>query len=57
MKNNKKEVNDGDLCAMGLTDPIERKLMATSMKAGQDQINILRESGTKKQESQMQDDE
>ena len=52
----KKQVKDGDLCAIGLTDPIERKIMATSMKAGQDQINILREAGTKNQESQNQEE-
>lgn len=55
MKNKKKQVNDGDLCAIGLTDPLERKLMATSMKSGQDQINFLREARIKKQETQNED--
>jgi len=44
MKKKNHEVNNTDLCAMGLTDPVERKIMATSMKTGQDQINIFRES-------------
>jgi len=41
---------------MGLTDPLERKLMATSMKSGQDQINLLREARIKNQESQNEDE-
>ena len=35
----------------------EKKIMATAMKAGQDQINIVRQSGAKNQESQMENDE
>jgi len=46
----KKDVQDGDLCAMGLNDPLERKVMARAMKAGEDQINLLRESQSKNEE-------
>jgi len=34
----------------------EKKIMATAMKAGQDQINILREAQTKNQESNTEED-
>jgi len=40
----KKKVQDDALCASGLTDTTERKVMATAMKQGEDQIKILRES-------------
>jgi len=46
----KKEVKDSDLCAGGLTDPLERKVMATAMKQGEDQIDLIRQS--KSQESE-----
>lgn len=39
----KKTVKDTDLCASGLTDPLERKVMATAMKQGEDQINIIKQ--------------
>ena len=38
------KVEDSSLCAMGIEDPTERKIMATAMKQGEDQINIVRES-------------
>ena len=50
----KKQVDNNDLCAMGLTDPVERKIMATSMKAGQDQINFLREQEAKENQEEEQ---
>ena len=49
----KKNVKDDSLCASGLTDPTERKVMATAMKQGEDQIKILRES---KEETQTQEE-
>jgi len=52
----KKTVKNDDLCASGLTDVIERKIMATAMKQGEEQINIVRQA--KKQESKdLEDDE
>lgn len=44
------EVEDSSLCAMGIEDPTERKIMARAMKAGEDQINIVRESRNETQE-------
>lgn len=49
MARKKSNVKDGSLCASGLTDKTERKIMARAMQAGEDQINIVRES--KNQES------
>ena len=49
-----KKTEDSVLCASGLTDKTERKVMATAMKQGEDQIKILRES---KQETQTEDSE
>ena len=46
----KKKVEDSSLCASGLTDTTERKVMATAMKQGEDQIKILRESKQEIQE-------
>jgi len=51
----KKTVKNSDLCASGLTEPLERKIMATAMKQGEEQINIVRQA--KKQESQDLEDE
>ena len=50
----KKKVDDSSLCASGLTDATERKVMATAMKQGEDQIKILR---TAKLETQDEDKE
>jgi len=44
MTKKKSDVDDSDLCARGIEDPVERKIMATAMKQGEDQINIVRES-------------
>ena len=44
---NKKKTFCADTSKMSDT---EKKIMATAMKAGEDQINILREAGTKNQE-------
>jgi len=44
MARKKSTVEDNSLCAMGIEDPTERKIMATAMKQGEDQINIVRES-------------
>jgi len=49
-----KKTKNSDLCASGLTDTTERKIMATAMKQGEDQIKIIRES---KQETQEEDTE
>ena len=49
MAKKNQNVDDSSLCASGLTDATERKVMATAMKQGEDQIKILRES---KQETQ-----
>jgi len=49
-----KKTKDVDLCASGLTDTTERKIMATAMKQGEDQIKIVRES---RQEIQEEDPE
>lgn len=46
----KNTVKNSDLCATGLSDPVERKIMATAMKQGEEQVNILRESKNKNQE-------
>jgi len=53
MSRKNSEVRDGDLCASGLTDATERKVMATAMKQGEDQIRIIRES---KEETQTQEE-
>ncbi len=53
----KKAVKDDDLCASGLTDHTERKIMATAMKQGEDQIDILRESRTQEPEEESQQDQ
>jgi len=45
-----KKTKDSDLCASGITDPLERKVMAKAMKLGEDQINLIRQS--KEQEPQ-----
>jgi len=50
----KKKVDDSSLCASGLTDTTERKVMATAMKQGEEQIKILR---TLKLETQDQEAE
>lgn len=44
MSRKKSNVDDADLCASGIEDPLERKIMATAMKQGEDQINIIRDS-------------
>jgi len=46
MTKKKSDVDDSDLCARGIEDQLERKIMATAMKQGEDQINIIRESKT-----------
>jgi len=46
----KKNVKDSDLCASGLTDPLERKVMATAMKQGEDQINIIKQARSQESE-------
>ena len=51
----KKTVKDSDLCASGLTEPLERKIMATAMKQGEDQIDNIRQA--KKQESEESEDD
>jgi len=53
----KKSVKNSDLCASGLTDSTERKIMATAMKQGEDQINIVRESKTQESEEESQQDQ
>ena len=53
----KKNVKDDLLCASGLTDPTERKVMATAMKQGEDQIKILRESKEETQTEKENSDE
>ncbi len=53
----KKAVKDGDLCASGLTDPTERKIMATAMKQGEEQINIVRDSRTQESDEEPQQDQ
>ncbi len=55
MARKKSNVEDGSLCASGLTDKTERKIMARAIKLGEDQINIVRES--KNQEPQPEEDE
>ena len=46
----KKNTKDSDLCASGLTDPLERKVMATAMKQGEDQINIIKQARSQESE-------
>lgn len=46
----KKTVKKEDLCASGLTDPTERKIMATAMKQGEEQITIIRDSRQESEE-------
>ena len=41
---------------MGLTDPLERKIMATGMKASQDQIDLIRKSKAKNEEPESQEE-
>jgi len=53
----KKAVKDDDLCASGLTDHTERKIMATAMKQGEDQIDILRESKNEESQQDQEDEE
>ena len=53
----KKTVKDNDLCASGLTDPTERKIMATAMKQGEEQINIVRDSRTQESEEEQESEE
>jgi len=43
-----KKTKDSDLCASGITDPLERKVMATAMKQGEDQIDLIRQSKEQK---------
>jgi len=50
MTKKKSDVEDSSLCAMGLTDPTERKVMATAMKQGEEQINIIRNSQIENEE-------
>ncbi len=50
----KKTVKKDDLCASGLTDPTERKIMAIAMKQGEEQINIVRDSRTQESEEERQ---
>ena len=52
----KKTVKNDDLCASGLTDPTERKIMATAMKQGEEQINIVRDSRTQESEEEPQEE-
>ena len=40
----KPDAEDSSLCAQDLTDPTERKIMATAMKQGEEQITIVREA-------------
>jgi len=51
-----KKTKNSDLCASGLTDTTERKIMATAMKQGEDQIKIVRESRQEIQEEEDLDD-
>ena len=53
----KKTVKNDDLCASGLTDPTERKIMSTAMKQGEEQINIVRDSRTQKSDEETQQDQ
>ena len=57
VKRKKSNTNDSSLCAQDLTDPTERKIMATAMKQGEDQINIVRESKTQESEKESQQDQ
>ncbi len=51
-----KKTKDSDLCASGLTEPLERKIMATAMKQGEDQINIVREAQAKEKPTEDSDE-
>ena len=53
----KKSVKNSDLCASGLTDSTERKIMATAMKQGEEQINIVRKVRTKESKEESQEDQ
>jgi len=57
MARKKSEVEDGSLCAIGIEDPTERKIMARAMKAGEDQINIVRESRIETQTNEENSDD
>ena len=50
-----KKTKDSDLCASGLSDPLERKVMAKAMKLGEDQIDLIRQS--KDEETQESEDD
>lgn len=53
----KKAVKDSDLCAQGLTDNTERKIMATAMKQGEDQIDIIRQAKSDEQQESQEGDQ
>lgn len=53
----KKTVKDSDLCASGITDPLERKVMATAMKQGEDQIGFIRKAKAQESEQEPQTEE
>ena len=50
-------MKDTDLCASGLTDPLERKVMATAMKQGEDQIDIIRQAKSDEQQESQEGDQ
>ena len=52
-----KKTKDSDLCASGITDPLERKVMATAMKQGEDQIDLIRKAKTQESEQEPQESE
>ena len=53
----KKTVKDSDLCASGIIDPLERKVMATAMKQGEDQIDLIRKDKVQESEQEPQESE
>ena len=52
-----KKTKDSDLCASGITDPLERKVMATAMKQGEDQIDLIRKAKAQESEQEPQQSE
>ena len=52
-----KKTKDSDLCASGITDPLERKVMAKAMKLGEDQIDLIRQSKEQESEQEPQTEE
>lgn len=52
-----KKTKDSDLCASGIIDPLERKIMATAMKQGEDQIGLIRKAKAQESEQESQTEE